>query len=246
MVDFLHPEKDIDKISGREKTPQKRRQVIWHKPEEEKVGKQKTAKVAAPTEKKALKGLKKQQIKEIPEQDIPGEELQEVEFLKAAPKIYSWKYLKIGLISVIIIIIVGLGGYYVYIYYQAGSQPQPPVSPVNQAVPSEPPEQEPGETDIGELPTENLPPTELAPIRGSLVSFPGTESIYLIDADGSLRLLDKNTVIFDNGDSLNQISQSLIYTLADKWRLIRKGKIVRGRVEYDPRVLAGSELAPFQ
>jgi len=91
-----------------------------------------------------------------------------------------------------------------------------------------------------------LPDTELAPLRGSLVKFSGSSEIYLIENNGELRPVDKQTVIFKDGESIYSISSSLLYTLNDRFKEVRQGRAVKGRVDWDPRVLSSVELQPFQ
>jgi hypothetical protein len=91
-----------------------------------------------------------------------------------------------------------------------------------------------------------LPDTELAPLRGSLVKFSTTNDIYLIENNGELRLVNQQTVVFKNGQKLNELDRGIIYQLLDRWQTVRKGdKIVEGQVDFDPRVMTLSELLPF-
>ena len=69
--------------------------------------------------------------------------------------------------------------------------------------------------------------------------------IYLIEDNGELRKVDQQTVVFDNGQRVDQISSYLIYTIADRFKNIRKGRDVIGQVDWDPRVLSFNELNPF-
>jgi len=67
----------------------------------------------------------------------------------------------------------------------------------------------------------------------------------LIENNGELRLIDKDSVVFENGQTIFQINQSLIYELPDKWKTIRRGSGVSGQVDFDPRVLSTGELLPY-
>lgn len=109
--------------------------------------------------------------------------------------------------------------------------PQPPTPPPPPPLPPTPPV--------------ILPDTELTPLRGSLVQFQGEIGVYLVENNGELRLVDVQTVVFKNGQRINQISKSLIYTLANRFKNIRKGKDVVGLVDWDPRNLTALELKPF-
>jgi hypothetical protein len=91
-----------------------------------------------------------------------------------------------------------------------------------------------------------LPDTPLAPLDGALVTFRNDATIYLVERNGELRVVDEASVIFDNGQTLSEVSQSRIYLLPDTWASIRKGvQEVRGQVDFDPRVLTLPELRPF-
>ncbi len=90
------------------------------------------------------------------------------------------------------------------------------------------------------------PDTEIAPLRGSLVKFADEETLYLVDWGGELRSIDMNSVSFKNGKTALQISPSLIYTLNDRFKDIRKGKEVFGYIDWDPRVLSEVELELFE
>ena len=90
-----------------------------------------------------------------------------------------------------------------------------------------------------------LPDTELAPLRGSLVKFFGEETVYLVENNGELRIVDTQSVVFENKQKFIEISRSLIYTINDRWKTIRQGRTVRGQVDFDPRILTFAELAPF-
>ena len=90
-----------------------------------------------------------------------------------------------------------------------------------------------------------LPNTELAPLRGAIVKFSVPDGIFLVENNGELRTIDKNTVVFANGKNINQISPQLIYTVADRFENTRRGKEVIGFVSWDPRVLTPEELEPY-
>jgi hypothetical protein len=91
-----------------------------------------------------------------------------------------------------------------------------------------------------------LPDTELAPLRGALVRFAGEDKVNLVETNGELRIIEQSTVIFENGQSLKKINQAYIYLIPDRFKDIRRGKDVRGQVDFDPRVLKPEELAPFK
>lgn len=90
-----------------------------------------------------------------------------------------------------------------------------------------------------------LPDTELAPLRGALVKFLNDSSIYLVENNGELRKIEVQTVEFRNGQNIYQLNPRLIYTLADRFKTTRRGKDVKGFIDWDPRVLTEEELAPF-
>jgi len=90
-----------------------------------------------------------------------------------------------------------------------------------------------------------LPDTELAPLRGALVKFTGDSNIYLIENNGELRKIEKQTVIFKNGQNIFQLDQNLIYTISSRFANTRHGKDVKGFIDWDPRVLSEQELTPF-
>ncbi|MBN1325387.1 hypothetical protein JW977_00185, partial [Candidatus Falkowbacteria bacterium] len=90
-----------------------------------------------------------------------------------------------------------------------------------------------------------LPDTELAPLRGALAQFGGDSNIFLIENNGELRKIDKQTVIFKNGQNIYQLNQNLIYSLSSQFANTRKGKDVKGFIDWDPRILTEQELAPY-
>ncbi len=90
-----------------------------------------------------------------------------------------------------------------------------------------------------------LPDTELSSLRGALVRFLNDNNIYLIEYNGELRNIDKQTVRFKNGQTISQLNPKLIYTLAVRFADTRKGKDVKGFIDWDPRVLTEQELLPF-
>lgn len=91
-----------------------------------------------------------------------------------------------------------------------------------------------------------LPDTELAPLRGALVKFSSDSVVYLVEYNGELRPIDVVTVSFKNGQTFTQISKDLIYMIAERFQTIRRGRTVKGEVNWDPRILSSVELIPFQ
>lgn len=98
---------------------------------------------------------------------------------------------------------------------------------------------------LSDCPPVILPDTELSPLRGALVQFPADSNIYLIENNGELRKIDKQTVTFKNGQNIYQLNQELIYTLASRYANTRKGKDVINFIDWDPRVLTENEIAPY-
>lgn len=155
------------------------------------------------------------------------------------------KLLRIGMIVLVSILVVGGGavGGYLFITQQSEqviisppvTQPPQPTAPPTVPQPSQPPVTQP---------TGPLPDTPLAPLYGALVKFSGESVVYLIENNGELRMITEG-VIFDNGQTLTTIRQSLIYTIGDQWKEVRKGRDVMGRVDFDPRVLTLPELRPY-
>lgn len=110
-------------------------------------------------------------------------------------------------------------------------------TPIVNEVPQPPVTNEPGAP---------LQDTPLAPLRGSLINFSASDDVYLIENNGELRLVNKQSVIFENGQKFEELSSNLIYLLPDKWQNTRRGdKMVEGQVDFDPRVLSLTELLPF-
>ncbi len=174
---------------------------------------------------------------------------------KQAPvkKIKSSRYVKrliILAIFVIIIVLVGLAVYFFIIKPAEDINENiniPVVHYEPEIIPDIIPEPE-SETVIEPEPETGpviLPDTELMPIKGSVVKFSDSSTLYLIEDNGELRKIDLATVRFDNGQKITDINPDLIYTLADKWQRIRNGKDVFGLVDWDPRVLVDQELQPF-
>jgi len=92
---------------------------------------------------------------------------------------------------------------------------------------------------------EILPDTELAPLRGALVKFNDKEDIFLVETNGELRLVDQKTVIFKYVKNILQLADR-IYLINNRYQNIRQGKMVKGYVDWDPRVLTEIELEPFK
>ena len=101
---------------------------------------------------------------------------------------------------------------------------------------------------LPEFPPVTLPlaNTELAPLRGALVKFSGSADIYLVEWQGELRLVDQQSVVFKNGQTVKQLSAKLVYTLNERFKDIRQGLEVKGNVAWDPRVLGSVELELFK
>ncbi len=222
----------IDLLSGQNKKPIKKQRVTaevrMHMPEKEVSEKKK---------------IQKQKIKQKRSTAKPA--FQEVNFMSSF-KAYLFKR-RLTLIIISVIIISGAVFGYFYFFYEPEVQPifqeninQQPVSTVQPAQPVSPPVTVPSEPPAGPLPD-----TELAPLRGSVIKFNNSNTLYLIEDNGELRLIDRNSVVFENGQSINQINSNLIYTIADRYQNIRRGKEVVGLVDWDPRVLSPQELAPF-
>jgi hypothetical protein len=122
-----------------------------------------------------------------------------------------------------------------YTFCPSDCQAPPPLPP-----PSPPP------PSLPSLPPQPLPNTELAPLRGSLVKFKDESIIYLVELNGELRKVDLATVYFANGQKVTEVSTTLIYTINDSFKKIRRGKDVFGKVEWDPRILSPIELESFK
>lgn len=90
-----------------------------------------------------------------------------------------------------------------------------------------------------------LPDTVLAPLRGALVKFNDSSSVYLIDWHGELRKVDPISVYFKEGQNVNQL-KNRIYALNQRYEDTRQGKEVKGYVDWDPRVLSEVELQPYK
>ncbi len=196
-------------------------------------------------------------------------EFKEVNFVAILKKYLFKKRLIFSLVfAIIIIAVLGGGAYYYFFLYEPATpdvnqpiavtspspspspsptptvSPRPSPSPSPRPSPRPSPSPRPTPSPVSPI-SGSLPDTDLAPLRGSLVKFSGEEVIYLVEDNGELRRVDQPTVVFDNGKSIDEISSSLIYTIADRFKDIRRGKDVFGQVDWDPRVLTFSELNPF-
>jgi len=190
-------------------------------------------------EKELLKEAKKKEIKKTKKQE------RGLGYVNLADK-FKYYFLKRRLTFIVLFVIIIAAG--IYGYFQFLYQPEPPVVIVNNTNRPEPtPTPSPKLTPTPVIqPTPSvLPDTELAPIRGSVIKFKDEITLYLIEDNGELRYIDRETVVFDNGQSINDISFRLIYTISDEYKNIRQGKEVVGLVDWDPRVLSYQELAPF-
>ncbi len=221
--------------------------------------------------KEPKKKIKKEEYSPEPEMHMPAKETRKKrqaerrrkksEAKKEVPKkvfrevnlitYFKQRLLKRRLTFIIISVIIIIGGIfsYFYFFYQPVSlvvvnkninkpsepSPKPTVSPAPSSALSPQPPAEPAP----------LPDTPLAPLRGAVVKFSGETTLYLVEDNGELRKIDRQTVFFENGESINEISPNLIYTIADRFKDVRKGKDVIGQVDWDPRVLSFQKLAPF-
>ncbi|HDQ22770.1 MAG TPA: hypothetical protein ENN28_02220 [Candidatus Uhrbacteria bacterium] len=248
----------IDLLGGEAKKPIKKKtadfEVRMHLPKKEEIKKEK----------------ERVKIKKERKEEEAKEEFQEVNLLLSFRRYLLKKYLVFSALFVIIIV-AGFLIYAGYVYFfpklppapllsnenanepvavieppieppliQPSPLPEPPAPPP--PLPSPIPEPVLPPEPLPELP---LPDTELAPLRGSVVKFIDSENLYLVEDNGELRLIDVNTVIFKNGQRADQLSPRLIYTLADRYQYIRRGKDVKGQVDWDPRVLIPEELELF-
>lgn len=188
-------------------------------------GKKQTSKKDEPKKIQMHKPIKDQQIEE--QQPPPAKKPSLIPIIAA--------------IVVILVFIIGAGGYYIIIYLPSlninVNQPTP--TPITRT-----PTPEPTPTP-GNVPSP-LPPTPLAPLYGTVINFADDpDTLYLIEDNGELRWIDRDSVVFENGLSINDISPDLIHTINDKWKTIRKGSDVVGLVDWDPRVLKPGELDLF-
>ncbi len=225
----------IDLLSEQTKKPIKKQtetgEIEMHIPEKEIIKK----------EKARQQEIKKKELEQ-------KAEFQEVNFMSAF-RGYLFKKRLTLFVFFVIIIGGGVFSYFYFFYKKPASAPviiqqnvnQLPVIPTQPSQPVSPPAQPP----VNGEPAGLLPDTELVPLRGSVIKFSNANTLYLIEDNGELRLIDRNTVFFKNGQSINQISPNLIYTIADRYQNIRRGKNVTGFVDWDPRVLSPEELAPF-
>ena len=151
--------------------------------------------------------------------------------------------------------IILMGGFILgYIYFKPhivivnnqNIEPSPSPSPIEPS-PEPSPSPTPSPTFSPTPSPQPLPDTELSPLRGSVVRFADEpETLYLIEMNGELRWIDRQTVRFDNGQTINEISPNLIYTISNRYKYIRRGQHVYGLVDWDPRVLLPGELDPFK
>lgn len=191
--------------------------------------------IPKPKEKKPKK-VKEQKVTPIKEDlDLAGKIKRRKEIIQNSIKI---------LISVIIFAGVMTGGYMGFqaltnkpiqpeIVRPIVEQPQLPTEQVQEPV-----------TEVVNDQTGSLPDTPLVPIAGALVKFRNDSKIYLVETNGELRVIT-TSVVFDNGQSISDVSTSRIYVISDVWQSVRQGKEVVGQVDFDPRVLTLSEIRPF-
>lgn len=225
----------IDFLGGEKKVSAKKQgvDVKWHIPEKEKRRLEKEAKI-------------KEQVKAA--EKVPVRRFEEVNLVIGFKKYL----LKRRLTFIIIFVIIITGGLIAYFYFMPEpGEPLPVIvnenKNINQPIvspPAPPPTPQPPVPEPPP-PSQILLDTELAPIKGSVIKFKNENTLYLIEDNGELRKIDRLTVVFDNGQSINDISPSLIYTLADRFKNIRRGEDVIGSVDWDPRVLRFVELSPF-
>jgi len=211
--------------------PKQARPFKWHQPEKEEYQEKKTKK------------LKESKIKEGP---------QEVNLASR----FQGGFFKKGLIILLVFVIIISGasvGYFFLIYQPTIENEGQANGNINAIVIPEPEpatngEPEPGPATNGEPepePIRPLPDTELKPLKGALIRFAEQEDVYLVEDNGELRLVDKDTVIFKNGLNIFQISPRRIYTINQRFENIRKGREVVGQVDWDPRVLSSQDLKNF-
>lgn len=159
------------------------------------------------------------------------------------------KRLLLGALVVVTLIVVG-GLWYAL---RTPQSPEPPIVTVTpEPIPQPTPTPEPTPPAPAQVPAPapsmpiTLPDTPLAPLRGSLIRFPGSATIYLVETNGELRRVVTQSVIFANGQTMAQINLQLIYLINERWSDTRRGdRDVTGRVDFDPRVLTQPELTPF-
>jgi len=151
------------------------------------------------------------------------------------------KKIRLTFILIVVIIILAIGGfvfYYIY-YFDKVISVNPDLTDNNIT------EQDLlNQSEVSVIQPE-LPDTEMAPLNGALVKFDGQPEVYLVDNHGDLRMIDRESVIFNSNKRLSQISPSLIYTINDKWQNTREGDIITGKVDFDPRIITYNELRLF-
>jgi len=209
-------------------------EIKWHMPEPDQDSSEQVQK-------------KVKQVKAI--EEAKRREVNLVEIFKRF--ILKRRLMFLSIFAIICLVIVGLLSYYYFTYQPslfvtnqpvASPQPSPLVRPSPSPTPSPVFSPSPSPSPA---PKPLLPDTELAPIRGSLVKFKDEDTLYLVEDNGELRKVDIQSVIFENGQKIDQVKSSLIYTIADRYKNIRRGKDVYGQVDWDPRVLKFAELSPF-
>jgi len=220
-------------------SPQKKKKedasasFTYHIPEEEEKKLKEEKKDGAPTEPQK-------------EQAPPIEE--EVNFVPVLKKNIHRRQFLYFVIFGILVIAVGMAAYVLIPLQDTLFQQFTDVSDSVDTM-EEPQEAQPATPEMpAELsPVPVLPDTPLAPLRGALVRFPRGQTVYLVEDNGELRPLILGTIIFENGLRIDQIDLSQIYVISDEWEGVRRGtEEVRGQVDFDPRVLSETELAPFQ
>jgi len=179
---------------------------------------------------------------------------------------YFKKYLlkrRLTFCFLFVIIVSGLSVYFLFFYkpkpkivvnknintnINVPFSPTPVVTPPKTPTPSPIPTPSPTPIIIPTItptPPIILPDTELALLRGTLVKFSGEATIYLIEYNGELRKVDLNSVSFADGERARNLSASKIYVISDRYKTVRRGKDVFGKVEWDPRILTPLELQSF-
>ncbi len=177
-------------------------------------------------------------------QEVVEEYVRTVDLAEGARK--RERLLRIGVIVIMSIILGVGGGGGVYLFMTKSPAPEitPPPVVSQPSQPTVPPiVSQPSQPTVVQ-PSGPLPDTPLAPLYGALVKFEGESQVYLVEKNGELRIVTEN-VIFDNGQTLTTIRQSLIYTIGDQWKEVRRGQQVVGRVDFDPRVLTLPEVRPY-
>lgn len=233
------------------------------KPEQKKAPKASEVKWHVPLKERYKEAKSQEPPKAAPKKIVKEEtaEFKEVNFITGFKRYILKRRLMFSVIFVIIIIVVAVSIFAIIYFYPEQKPPlvvtpSPAPSPAVTVTPRPSPSPNPSVTPMIPSPTPIvrpsptptptiLPDTELASLRGAVVKFQDEETLYLIENNGELREIDLENVSFVNQGKIQELSPDLIYTIADRYKNIRRGKAVTGRVEWDPRVLSPAELSPF-